>query len=121
MGTRQGNMLSGAIYRDQSCLVFKQIKRLKKGIELILPITLKRIRQSVIAYLDYTDFFSNSQVCIAKIQEIIDMYVKLYEATSAKIQEEKVKFYCWQYRMINGERVIEQVQVIIWIHQKAIA
>ena len=31
-GTGQGNMLSGAICRDQSYLVFKQLERLKKGV-----------------------------------------------------------------------------------------
>ena len=29
-GTGQGNMLSGAICRDQSCLVFKRLEKMKK-------------------------------------------------------------------------------------------
>ena len=87
-------MLSGAVCRDQSCLVFKQLERLKKGVELVLPLSLKRVRRTVIAYVDDADFFSNGKHCIQKIQEIIELYVRLYEATGAKIQEEKVNFYC---------------------------
>jgi len=117
-GTGQGNMLSGAVCRDQSCLVFKKLERMKKGAELILPITLKRIRRMVIAYVDDVDFFANRKDCAVKIKEIIDLYVQLYEATGAKIQEEKVKFYCWRYKMIDGERIIEQIEVKIQIHQR---
>ena len=102
-GTGQGNMLSGAVCYDQSCLVFKKLEQLKKGIEIILSITLKRIRRTVIAYVDDADFYSNGKNCIKKIIEIIELYVMLYEATGAKIQEEKVKFYCWRYRMKKGE------------------
>jgi len=115
-GTGQGNMLSGAVCRDQSCLVFKKLERMKKGVKLILPITLKRIRRTVIAYVDDADFFANGKDCVAKIKEIINLYVRLYKATGAKIQEEKVKFYCWRYKMIDGERIIEQIEVKIQIH-----
>ena len=116
----QGNMLSGAVCRDQSCLVFKCLERLKKGVELILAITLKRVRRTIIAYVDDADFYSNRKDCITKIQEIIALYVKLYEATGARIQEEKVMFYCWYYRMKNGERIIEQIKATIIIHGKEI-
>ena len=84
-GKGQGNMLSGAVCRDQSCLVFKKLERLKKGVELVLPLSLKRIRRTVIAYVDDADFFSNGKFCIKKIQELIDLYVRLYKATGAKI------------------------------------
>ena len=68
-------MLSGAICRDQSCLVFKQLERLKKGVELVLPLSLKRIRRTVIAYVDDADFFLNGKTYVDKIQAIIDLYV----------------------------------------------
>jgi len=41
---------------------------------------------------------SNRENCEINIQQIIDIYTKLYEATGAKIQEEKVKFYAWRYK-----------------------
>ena len=57
VGTGQGNMVSGAICRDHSCLVFSKLERLKKGIELILPLSLKKVRRTQIAHADDTDFF----------------------------------------------------------------
>ena len=119
-GTGQGNMLSGAVCRDQSCFVFKKVERMKKGVELILPLTLKRIRRTIIAYVDDTDFYTNGKDFIEKIKEIIDLYVRLYEATGAKIQKEKVKFYCWKYIMVNGDRRIEQIEVNIKIKNQEI-
>ena len=44
VGTRQGNMVSGAICRDQSCLVFRKLESLKKGLEIMLLLSLKRVR-----------------------------------------------------------------------------
>ena len=62
----------------------------------------------------------NGVNCIERIQEIINLYVRLYEAIGAKIQEEKAMFYCWRYRMINGERIIEQIEAVIIIHDTEI-
>jgi len=120
VGMGQGNMLSGAVCRDQSYIVFKHLERLKKGVELILPITLKQVRRTVIAYVNDANFYSNGKDCITKIQEIIALYIKLYEVTGARIQEEKVIFYCWCYRIKNGERIIEQIKATIIIHGKEI-
>ena len=94
---------------------------MKKGVELILPITLKRIRRTVIAYVDDADFFVNEENFKKKIIEIIDLYVRLYEATGAKIQEEKVKFYWWKYEMEGGVQIIKQIEAEINIHHKKIA
>ena len=87
-------MVSGAICRDQLCIVFKRLESLKKGIKLILPVTVKCIRRTQIEYADDIDFYSNGNQCESSIQEIINKYVNLCEATRAKIQEEKVKYYC---------------------------
>ena len=112
--------MSGAICRDQSCLVFRELEVLKKGVELILLLSSKKVRRTQIMYIDDADFFSNRKDCIKQIQMIIDMYVKLYEATEAKVQEEKVKFYCWHYNMVDGKRVIEQIEAVVYIHGKQI-
>ena len=87
---------------------------------MILLLALKKIRRMQITYVDDTDFFSNGKYCIKQIQKIIDMYVRLYEATGAKVQEEKVKFYCWRYKMVEGKHVIEQIEVVVYIHRKQI-
>ena len=79
------------------------------------------MRRTQVAYVDDTDFFSNGENYEAMIQAIIDMYVKMYEATGARIQEEKVQFYCWQYVMIAGRRVCKQIEATIKVHGKKIS
>ena len=76
-GIGQGNMLSGAVCRDQSCLVFKALERLKKGVEIILPITLKRIRRTVIAYVDDADFFLIEKIALLKFMKLLN-YMSSY-------------------------------------------
>ena len=119
-GTGQGNMLPGAFCGDQSCLVFKKLEQMKKGVELILPMMSKRIRRTMIACADDTNFFANREKFIEKIKEIIDLCVRLHEATEAKTQEEKVKFYCWRCEMERGVRVTKQIEVETCMHQKKI-
>ena len=87
---------------------------------LTLPVTVKCIKRNQIAYVDDTNFYSNGNQCESLIQEIINKYVNLYEATGAKIQEEKVKFYCWKYYMIQGERKCQQIKKTIVVHNKEV-
>ena len=81
----------------------------------MLPLSLKRIRRTVAVHVDDVDFFSNGKWCVEKIQAIIDLHMRLCEAIGAKMQEEKVKFYCWCYEMEGGIRIIEQIQAEIKI------
>ena len=104
VGTGQGNMVSGSICRDQSCIVFKELEKMKKGLSLMLLLAAKKVRRTQIACVDDTDFYANGLDCAQLMQEIIDKHVKLCEATGAKIQEEKVKFYCWKHDMREGKR-----------------
>ena len=87
-------MLSGAICRDQSCLVFKRLEKMKKGLEVYLPLTAKRVCRCQVVHVNDTDFYANGSKCIEIMQEILEMHIRLYEVTRAKIQDKKVKFYC---------------------------
>ena len=118
VGIGQGNLVSGAICRDQSCLMFLKLESREKGAQIILPLTLKQVRRTEIECVDDADFYSNSIICNKKMQEIMNTCVNLREATGAKIQEEKVKFYCWKCRVKNGERAIEQIETPIIIKNK---
>ena len=82
--------------------------------------SLKKVRRTQIAHVDDTDFFSNGKDCVERIKIIINLYAKLYEATGAQVQEEKVKFYCWRHSMRDGRRVIEHIEAVISIHGKEI-
>ena len=58
-GIGQENMLSGAICRDQSCLVFKRLEQMKKGLDAYLPLSVKRVRRCQVTCVDDTDFYTN--------------------------------------------------------------
>ena len=70
-------MLSGAICRDQSCLVFKRLEKMKKGLEVYLPLTVKRVHRYYVAHVDNTDFYANGSKCIEIMQEILEIYIRL--------------------------------------------
>ena len=59
VGTRQRNMASGAICRDQSCLVFKELEKMKRGLLLILLLAAQRVRRTQVAQVNDADFYSN--------------------------------------------------------------
>ena len=58
------------------------------------PISKEIIQQIAIAFVDDKDFYTNSLNYKLKMQMIMNIYTRLYEATGGKIQEYKVMFYC---------------------------
>ena len=94
--------MSGAICRDTSCLIFKYLEQKKLGAILLHPISNVIIQQIAIAFVDDTDFYTNGRNYKIKMQLIMDLYTKLYEATGGKIQQMKIMFYCWKWIYKNG-------------------
>ena len=92
----QGNSVSGAICRDTLCLIFKYLEEKKLGAMIRNPVSKRIIQRIAIAFVDDTDFYTNGQDYEEKMQLIMDLYTKLYEATGGKIQQDKINFYCWQ-------------------------
>ena len=78
-------MVLGVICRDQLYLVFKCLEHKKIGVLIVLLLTLKSIHRIQIVFIDDKDIFSNGEDCEMNIQQIIDIYTKLYEATGVKI------------------------------------
>ena len=95
-GTGQGNSVSGAICRDISCLIFKYLEQMNLGAILKHPIIKEIIQRIAIAFVDDTNFYTNGPNYELKMQIIMDLYTKLYEATRVKMQQSKIMFYCWQ-------------------------
>ena len=91
-GTGQGNVLSGAICRNVSCLIFKQLEKMNAGIDLTSPVTRNRIMRLIIAFVDDADFFWCGPNAIQNMLRIISKYNKLYAATGGTGQLEKTTF-----------------------------
>ena len=55
-GIGQGNVLSGNIYHNTSCLMIKIPEKKRLGIKIKLPISIKEEQQVSVAFIDNTDF-----------------------------------------------------------------
>ena len=63
---------------------------------------------------------SNEEMNTEHMQIIIDTCTRLHEAAGSKTQEEKIMFHSWIWNLVNGIRVIKDVQVQIKVHDKEI-
>ena len=119
-GTGQGNSVSGAICRDTSCFIFKYLEEKKLGASIRAPISKEVFQRIAIAFVDDTDFYTNGIDFELKMQLIIEIYTRLYEATGGKIQQEKIMFYCWKWIYVNGKQQIVQLEATIEVHEEVI-
>ena len=119
-GTGQHNSVSGAICRDTSCLIFKKLEEANLGVAMEMPLSFKRFVRCAIAFVDDTDFYTNGSEFMCKMQEIMNLYTKLYEATGGKIQQAKIFFYCWRWVYKNGRKVIEEIRAELVVHSEHI-
>ena len=60
-------MVSANICRDSTCFIFMAIQNEKIGIIIIAPITKAEKQQIVVAFMDDTDFTTNSTNCKDKM------------------------------------------------------
>lgn len=102
-GTGQGNSLSGALCRDMSCLAFKYVEKVRKGVRINLPITNEKIDRMIIAFVDDTDFYTAGLDSEEEVQKIMKTYTDLHEATGGRIQKNKIQTFAWRWSMVNGE------------------
>ena len=112
--------MSGAICRDTSCIIFKKLENKRLGVVVRLLLSLVEFIRYAIAFVDDTDFYTNDRNFNEKMQLIMDMYTRLYEATGGKIQENKILYYCWKWCYENGIRVLKPVEAALYVHGKQI-
>ena len=65
-GTGQGNITSGDICRDKSCLVIKYVEKKNLGATIKSPKG-KQVHRTEIAFVDDTTFSSNGKQCALKM------------------------------------------------------
>ena len=58
----------------------------------------REVQRNVIAFVDDSDFCASGLECERKMQEIVNYYANLYEATGGKVQKEKVMMYSWKWK-----------------------
>ena len=86
---------------------------------IITALITKEMEQYIaVAFVDDTDFTLDRENCIEKMQYILDQYTKLYEATGRYVQYNKIRFWSWQQRRINGKLKIENKAAKITINDE---
>ena len=54
------------------------------------------------------------------MQEIIDLYIRLYEAMGGRMKQSKILFYCWKWIYKNREKVIIEIEVELIVYREKI-
>ena len=62
------------------------------------------MQRNVIAFVDDSDFCSNGVECELKMQNIVNDYAKIHEATGGKVQKEKVMMHGWKWK---NDKIVE--------------
>ena len=119
-GTGQGNSVSGAICRDTSCIIFKYLEDLNLGVKVVTPLLKQLFIRLAIAFVDDTDFYTNDTDFNQKMQLLMNLYTRLYEATGGKIQESKILYYCWKLIYENGVKKIVAIDAHLEVHEQVI-
>ena len=110
-GTGQGNVFSGNVCKDVSCFIFKEIEKKRLGIMLTSKYNDTEVQRNVIAFVDDSDFCSSGVECERKMQEIVNYYANMHEATGGKVQKDKVMMYGWKWK--NDQIVEVPMNIII--------
>lgn len=115
-GTGQGNKFSRDMCRDVSCLIIKEIENRNLGIKFKAPIREEEEKCVSISFVDDTHLITEGDDSEGKMQEIIDAYESLYEATGGKIGGRKTKCCAWKWKLRQGRRVLHQVKIKLKIN-----
>ena len=83
--------------QDISYLIIRQLEIKNLGIAFLSLVTLAKVICSAISFVDDNDLVVDGKQVLRKIQSILNIYIILYMATGGKMQEEKTKFYYWQW------------------------
>ena len=92
-GTGQGNIFSGESYKVKSYRVIKHLEKQDLRINIKLLITKQLIQWLATAFIDDTSFYSSGNDFMEKIQQIVNQYTILYEATGGLIEYDKSYSY----------------------------
>ena len=110
-------MFSSEACKDKSCKIIRDIENKELGVLIIAPISNRTINRIAIAFVDDTSLYRNGESVQNKIQQIIDWYATLYEATGRKIEEQKSYFYAWQWKEVGGKLLAAELEVRLSINQ----
>ena len=95
-GTGQGNILSGSICKNITCLIFKFLENNLLGFKYMSPVIRVKFMRTVIAFVDDADFYIGGENTLKRERLLIFKYNKMHAASAGKGQLAKNNFYFWK-------------------------
>ena len=77
----------------KSYLIFGDIEEKELEIIIKIPVSNKDVQRLAVAFVDDTSFYIASMNFEMKIQQILDSYTTLYEATRRLVKHNKSHYY----------------------------
>ena len=69
------------------------------------------------AFVDDTDLITEGLNAFQLIQQILDMYNRLYGATGGYVQEDKTTYFAWKWCWKKGEKIIKNLKETLVINK----
>ena len=108
-GIGQGNLFSGESCKVKSYLIFRNIEEKELGIIVKIPISNSNVQRSAVAFVDDTSFYTAGEDFKIKMQQILDCYTELYEATGELVEYNKSYCYIWKQQHVQGkDKLVDQ-------------
>jgi len=81
---------------------------------------LERVLIAAIAFVDDKDLVIDGNEAESKMQRMLKIYDDLYKAKGGHIEEDKSKFFAWQWRWRQGNKVITDKKVTLEVNEKKV-
>jgi hypothetical protein len=117
-GTGQGNRFSGDVCRDLSCLIIRNIECKQVGMNIQSKLYGDTIQKVAVAFVDDNDMMSDGDDVNQKMKIIVTEYNDLYTATGGYIEEDKSKYYAYQWVTRSGRKIIKNIDEKVEINGK---
>ena len=117
-GTGQGNRFSGDVCRDSSCLIIRNIERMNVGMNFESRVSGEIVLKVVVAFVDDNDMVADGENIEVDMNRILNEYNDLHSATGGQIEEQKSKFYAYQWKIRSGKKVIQNINQTVKINDK---
>ena len=115
-GTGKGNAFSGSVCIDVSFFIFKEMEKKRLGIIIASKSNNKEVQRVAIAFVDGGYFYTSRVESENKMQEIVNFYATMHEATRCKSEKENFMMHSWKW---NNKNIVE-VPINTKINEKKI-
>ena len=108
------------MYQDGSCLIICQIENQQLGVKFQDLVTLEILQCTLVLFVDDADMIIDREKARKQMQQIINIYDKLYGATGGYIEDKKSTYYAWQWHWKQGQKIAKEIIEQLWVNERLI-